>query len=360
MTAAVALLALLAAEPGDDWRWGGPPRYAGGHPFGGLFLSTPALDAALPRRPAWDFRLSQFNTLAISPNVFTTRAGQALQQRFAAGRPAEPLDTAALAAEAAARPGETFFFADGETTRLDIVYYHPFDSRWAVEVELPLLGHWGGWFDPLIEGFHAAFNFPDLYRGLTPDQRVQLFAARGGQALVFDGPLEPGLGDLVLRGLHAPVPERSDQPAVALSASLKLPTGAASRLQGSGRFDFGLGWHVAKSLGDVRLYLSSGYTWHGGWRGLTAVPLRPTVDLHLGTEIRFSRDWSANLMFSRLEHALAPADPASFGKPALQIAGGFRWQPATLPEMSFWFFENLNEDQNSYDAGIQYRMRWVR
>lgn len=356
----IALLwALVIAAPGDGWRWSGPPRYPNAHPFSAIFLGTPSLDPVLPEAPTWSFQWSHFSTLAISPNVLKTGPGQELVANRRTGSPQTPLDTAALAAIAAGQPSETFLFADTETSRLDIRYLMPLGPRWAVEFEVPVVGHLGGWFDGLIEGFHGAFNFPDLNRGLTPADRTQLFAARGDQVRVFDGPYTPSLGDSLVRGLYAPVDEGRRRPAVALSASLKLPTGTPSRVTGSGSFDFGVGWHLAKRFGDVRLYAGGGHVWHGRWAGLSDVPIANTFDLHLGTEIKFSRQWSAGLHVARLEQALARASSATFGRPAYNLAGGFSWRPEQRLQLDFWFFENLTEANNAYDVGIQSTLRWT-
>lgn len=351
-------LALVVAVPGDGWQWSGPPRYGNAHPFSAIFLATPALDPVLPGGPTWDFGWSHFSTMALSPNVLRTGPGLELLANQAAGRPQTTLDVATLSLIARATPDETYLFADTETSRLDIRYLHPFDPRWGLEVEVPIVGHFGGWFDEVIETFHGAFNFPDLNRGLAPHGQTQLFAARGGQSRSFDGLWSPSLGDIVLRGIHAPVPEGPENPAVALSASLKLPTGPPSRFAGSGSFDFGLAWHLAKRFGDVRLYVSGGHVWHGKWAGLRDVPIANTFDLHLGGEIRFSRQWSAGAQLSRLEQALARANPDTFGRPAYNLAAGFTWQPDQRVHLGFWFLENLTEDNNSYDVGVQSSLRW--
>ncbi len=357
LLAGLLCYAAAAAEP-DVRPWAGPLRWPNAHPFQAIFLDQPALDAVLPADPQWDLRLTHFNTMAYSPNVDSTPAGQALLANAAAGRPQTPLDTASLAASAAARPGETFLFADTETTRLDVSYLHPFGPKWAVGVEVPFIGHHGGVFDKVIEGFHGAFNFPNLGRNHAPVDRVQLFAARGAQSRFYDGPLEPSLGDLVIRGFHAPVLEGPDWPAVALTGALKLPTGPASRFMGSGSLDWGLGLSLAKALGDFRLTFTGGHTWHSRWSGLSGVPIDNTFDAQFGAEYRLNDFWSCSTGLQIQEHPLAHAEPRSFGRTSYGLGVGFSHRAGGMV-IEGGFFENLTEDQNSYDAGLMVRLNWL-
>lgn len=349
----------LAAAPDAGW-WAGPLRFGNLHPFQAIFLDTPALDAAIPRRPTFDARLSQFNTMAVSPNVFTTPAGQALRLNEQLGRPQTLLNTASLAASAAGRPGETFLFADTETTRLDLFWCQPLSRRWAVQTELPLLAHTGGVFDSVFDGFHRAFGFGRLGREDAPRNQVQLFAAHGNQSRSYAGDLQPSVGDAVLRVLCATQIERSRTPGVLASFSVKAPTGPSSRFYGSGGWDWGIGLHLAKTMGDFRVYGSGGHTWHGAWKGFGGTPIANTWDFHLGCEARLSPNWSALVQFSRRENALGLADPSSFGRASWLIGTGFAYRAGRSLVIEGGFYENLCPEAyaNSYDAGLSYRMRW--
>ncbi|MCC7493793.1 MAG: DUF3187 family protein [Fimbriimonadaceae bacterium] len=359
LAAWLLLGSLLRGAPAADRDWAGPLRWVNAHPFHAVFLDTPPLDARIPRRAVFDLRLGHYNTLAMSPNVLTTPAGLALQANALAGLPQTSLDTASLAATAATRPAETFLFADTETTRLDLSWLQPLSDRWALAFEVPLYGHHGGVFDRTIEGFHKTFNFPDLNRSLTPANQTQLVVAHGTDQRVVSGPFEPAFGDLTARWMHLAQPDRSGQPAVLLSGSLKLPTGPASRFLGSGGWDWGLALAASKELGDFRLNATLGHNWHAGWRGLRSVPIRNTWDMHWGAECRFTPNWSILLQFSRLEHALQTASRETFGRPSYNVGLGFAYRSGDQLLLEGGFFENLTEDNNSYDVGLQYRMRWL-
>ncbi|NUQ01959.1 MAG: DUF3187 family protein [Armatimonadetes bacterium] len=182
------LLLALSSTRADDWRWAGPLRYPSAHPFQSIFLETPALDPVLPAKGTLDLRLGHYNTQTVSTNTYFTPAGQALLLNTAQGRPQTPLAAASLAATARTRPDQTYLFADTETTRLDLTWLQPLAPGWGVQVEVPFLGHHGGVFDPVIEGFHGAFNFPTLGRNDAPHNRTQLFVARGDDSRFYDGP----------------------------------------------------------------------------------------------------------------------------------------------------------------------------
>ena len=353
-------LAAAAAPVEDEHRWSGPLRWLSAHPFDGIFLDQQPLDGALPRKPVFGFSISHFNTMSLSPNVLGTPAGQALQANSAAHQPQTLLNIPSLLATARATPGEFYYFADTETTRLDFRYTRPVGRQWGWQAEVPVWGHVGGFFDETIEGFHDVFNFPKLNRDLAPHNRVQLVVAHGNDSRAYTGPFEPSLGDIVIRGFHAPLLESPSCPALMLSASVKLPTGPASRFLGSGRWDWGGAVHVAKSLGDFRVNTTVGHTWHGGWSGLPSISTHPTWDVLFGGEYRISNKWTTTMQFAWREHTLKAAAPGLFATPAWTMGVGF----SCRAEKSLWldgaFLENLSAKSRSYDVGLQYQMRWLQ
>lgn len=343
------LLALLVAGPLDEGDAGGPPRLANHLPFASLFLSTPPLDARIPSRRRFEVRFGATSTFAWPDHVAAGATGQA-------HLPGTPLDLAALAAEAAADPAATLYFADAETARLDLLFTQPLGRRALLEVEVPLLTHSGGWMDGIIESWHRAFGMADLGRPDFPAGSGQLAYFHGGDAFAAAGQLGPALGDVTVRGLGQF--RRGGATAWALSGAVKLPVGAPSKLAGSGTWDAGLGLHLTRAWSRGLLHATVGANVHGGWRGMPSVDVRPSADLHLGYEYRVDGHWSWLAQVSlygsplRLRESDSLDNPASLYALAARFRDGDRW------ELEWGFVENIANHANTHDFGLYSRVRF--
>ena len=134
---------------------------------------------------------------------------------------------------------------DQETERLGV------RLRWGVprgewSLEVPFLAREGGFQDPFIEGWHQLIGIHN-FRGTIPYGRVEERIPRSGS---FGS--AAGLGDV--SGAYA----RALGPNAFLSAALKLPTGNAGGLLGSGAVDFGVSyyqrWKLARHF-DLHAHL---------------------------------------------------------------------------------------------------------
>jgi hypothetical protein len=356
------LLTSAVADAGptaSPWPGTGPLLLPNSSPFHAIFLDAPLVEPRLPSKPRLELFVTHATSMALSPNVLSTPAGQALIANWQARRPQTALDHAGLASAARAAPGQSFLFADTETSRVTLAARVPLSRRWGVSAELPVVAHWGGLFDQVVKGWHRALGFGDLGRSFAPLGRTQIFFARGDQSRFLDGSPQPDLGDLVVRGLYSPWRETRTRPAALLGASVKAPTGAASRFVGSGGWDAGLLGSVGKSWGAWRLLAGGGYTWHGRWAGFSGVPLSPSADGHLALECRLDRRWSLLGQFSYQEHALARAARDTFGRGSLRLGLGGHYQVDDGLLMELAFSENLREDQSTEDIGIQGGVHWT-
>ncbi|MCC7493794.1 MAG: DUF3187 family protein [Fimbriimonadaceae bacterium] len=350
----VCLLGAFTPTNVDDV--GGPLRIRNDYPFQNIFLSTPPLDARIPTRKRLDVRLAMSNALAYPDHSTGTAAGLLVNQNMAAGTPI-PLDWTALAAEAATRPGETFYVADIEVWRLEFVYTHPFGRRWALEVEAPLLAHTAGGFDNLIEFWHDAFAFPFDGRENFPSNLGQLGYASGTSAMYSGGQAGPGIGDITLRGIVNLWPDRRWVPATSLSGAVKLPTGDVTSFFGSGTWDQGAGLHLTKNFGQLNLFGTVGYNHHGGWRGMSAVDVRDSVDTHFGWEYRVSPKWSVVGGVSLFGSPLHSRERRTVKNLASNYAFAARYNDGQHYELEWGFAENIARNNNTLDFGLFARLR---
>lgn len=354
------LIAVPLAGAEDGWPAGGPLRFPNSHPLRAIFLETLPFDGQLPAKPTFELETYHFNTWTFADALTAYPEGARYLAALGPGEPRHQLNPAALAAQVAAGGArDGVFVVDTESTRLDFVYTQPFGRRWGLQLDVPLWGHHGGFFDPVIETFHSWFGYPADNRPQVGRNRTQVFYARGAESRSYDGPFEPALGDIVLRGFHVPLEETAEHPAVALSAALKAPVGPASRFLGSGRWDVNAAVHARRTIGDFRLYGTVGHTWHGGWSGLPRTPTDNTWDLHLGVSWQFADGWAFDVGAARQEFALATALPAELGKAAWIIGGGVRRRLDARWTLEGAFFENITEHKNTYDSGISLKLRWT-
>lgn len=123
---------------------------------------------------------------------------------------------------------------DGEAHRsaLTVKYATP-GGEWGIEI--PYLSHSGGFLDSFIEGWHEALGLPDGGREAAPRDLLRYIYTRNGTDLVRITDRTGGIGDVrLLAGWALPAADTAD---LSLRVSLKLPTGDAAQLHGSGAAD---------------------------------------------------------------------------------------------------------------------------
>ncbi|MFO7576616.1 MAG: DUF3187 family protein [Pelovirga sp.] len=127
---------------------------------------------------------------------------------------------------------------DGETSRATLALRYGLGPRWEVGIDVPLVSHDGGIFDSFVEGWHDFFNLPQGGRDTGPRDRLHYLYSRGGNSVLDYDRSGGGFGDLSLGLAYQLVTAQpGSQRALALRGGIKLPTGDADRLRGSGATD---------------------------------------------------------------------------------------------------------------------------
>lgn len=137
--------------------------------------------------------------------------------------------------------GNEHIVLDGETYLVNVTGRFGVSDRFEVGFEAPYIFQSGGFLDSFIQDYHSAFGFPNGGREQAPNGRL-LFSYRRNGATVFQVDKgNSGIGDIRLTSGFRLYGNNSDSPqAVALRASLKLPTGDSNQLRGSGGTDLAL------------------------------------------------------------------------------------------------------------------------
>lgn len=154
---------------------------------------------------------------------------------------------------------------DGESYRLALTLRHGLDADTEIGLELPLVAHSNGFMDNFIEDWHDTFGLTNAERIKTTSNTLRYHYAVDGRTLVdIDGPTE-GLGDIRLYAARR-LASQTDS-AFSLHLGLKLPSGDAQRLLGSGAADLSVSLSHLKRRWLSPLQLSSfvngGLVWLG-------------------------------------------------------------------------------------------------
>ena len=183
---------------------------------------------------------------------------------------------------------DTQIFQDGETTVLSL------DGVWrrgglALGFEAPWLRHSGGSLDRFIDNFHRTFNLPEGGRDRAPRDRLDFLLRVDGETEASLMSSTSGLGDLRLWAGGQLVNQRRAR--LAWRAQLKLPTGEADELLGSGATDLAAWLELGLDGLPLGLDLTGGFgaVWLGEGDIAGADQERSTVLAHLGLQRRFGR-----------------------------------------------------------------------
>jgi hypothetical protein len=127
---------------------------------------------------------------------------------------------------------------DGETTRAALLFTRGFRGRWQASIEIPFVDHSGGFADGFIDDFHDLFSFADGGRSQAPKHRQAFRYERDGRLALDVSDSPSGIGDARL-GLKKRLSGVGEW-GMSVAGELKLPTGDADRLTGSGAADLSL------------------------------------------------------------------------------------------------------------------------
>lgn len=194
--------------------------------------------------------------------------------------------------------GNNIVLFDGETNVLDAVGTFSIGDDWRVAITVPYIWHATGSLDPLIDGWHQFFGFPDGIRDDVPRDDLQFEYLRGGTPVVDLTRNTRGLGDVRLAASWSP--ETLARHGLSLAVGVKLPTGDADDLTGSGSTDVSAVLHWRRqaptsrwlvegsagvaALGDADLALGDQRS--TAWLGHVAVGYTVTPRLTLGTRLQ--------------------------------------------------------------------------
>ncbi len=176
-------------------------------------------------------------------------------------------------------PQDTIYFIDGDVSRVSLLGWLSIGGGFSAGLEIPWISFDALHLDSFIEGFHQVFGLADSQRPSFPRNRFQVvLQAPYGPLRFFDRIPGPGIGDVVttLTFRHGIGGGWN----LAAQLALKLPSGNADELRGSGSVDGGLLVDASTCFGSTRrwtLRLDGGLVLPGPYRGGIPLGLDPSL-----------------------------------------------------------------------------------
>ncbi len=247
---------------------------------------------------------------------------------------------------------------DGETTRLTLGGRYGLSKELELGIAIPALVHGGGFLDGFIVNYHDLFGFPQGGRDRAPRNRLLYKYTRDGVEKLKMDRSGSGLGDISLTAGYQLYHDANQHPrAVALRASVKLPTGDSASLNGSGSTDASV-WITASDdyplpLGHATLYASGGGmvmskgdvlpdqrrdfvgfgTIGAGWNPLSWIAFKVQMDAHTP----FYRDSDLKALSANAAQLLIGGTLGLSERTTLDIAVSEDIATTTSPDVVFHF-----------------------
>lgn len=124
---------------------------------------------------------------------------------------------------------------DVESLHINLLYDYGFKENWMLRVQLPYVIYSGGFLDSAIDTYHQALSLPEADRPDFQTDQININATLNNQVAININQQQKNLGDISLQ--LAWQNYRLAQMSLSYWVSLKLPTGDANKLTGSGKTD---------------------------------------------------------------------------------------------------------------------------
>ena len=227
---------------------------------------------------------------------------------------------------------------DGETAQYNLRFRYGVSERLELGMDIPYIDHSGGYLDSLIRKFHDLFGMPnDRQEEFDKNQIHYQLQEINGTTTNTTFEMQDrahGFGDI---RFSAAIPlmgrSRQDQRHLALRPQIKLPTGDAKHLLGSGGTDvsMGLAYSDFQTLRSLNMVLSS----HAGMIYMGNTKMLRDKQRHFAGYGGVSLDWLATdyLEFKvqmDLHSAFYDSDLKQLGSSLQLLAGGTAHLPGNV------------------------------
>lgn len=159
--------------------------------------------------------------------------------------------------------GRGLYFADGELHRGSLSVRRGVGRGLQLSLTVPMLNFNGGLFDSNIEEFHSTIGNSQSGRDGAPRRHYRVYLREpSGREVYREVEPSAGLGDVTV-GAKIRLPTPSPAWDFAAEGRIKLPTGEAEDLYGSGALDVGVQWLITRWFSRSCVHAAAGVTYVG-------------------------------------------------------------------------------------------------
>lgn len=181
---------------------------------------------------------------------------------------------------------------DAELQRWQFTVAKPLNQNWSVRIELPYLRISGGQLDSFIQSWHRTFGLPNGNRAQVPQDRLLITHSTAGVVDYSRTSSSAGIGDITLRVGRAF--DSAEDWHQALWLGVKLPSGNAAELTGSGATDVALSWSIAHAWNSrINTQAQLSASWLGKGERFADAQQSLVWSGSLGSDLRISTHWLA-------------------------------------------------------------------
>ncbi len=249
---------------------------------------------------------------------------------------------------------EGLYLVDGEILRMAFSLTYGVMDWMQLRLEIPFCLRGGGIMDGMIQGFHDAIGMGQGGRDQFPrDQFHIIFWRKDGTQYELDNSnTGAGLEDLIISGKFRLLRGGKWFPQTCLTVHLKLPTGNAEELYGSGAVDSGIALCFAKKIWKFYGYLGIQYTRFGS-EEIAGIPMRQD-QLSILSALEFPLTKRLSLIVQELFNTGTATDFYEFSDATNEITLGLKVEIISHTLLEFGLIENMLKYDNSPDFGVHF------
>ena len=232
----------------------------------------------------------------------------------------------------------------GESYRLEFNWQYGWSDSFSLGLDVPLLYHGDALFDSAIVKWHQLWGLSNTERDKV-DSRDLNYSFAGEQTHQLTTP-GGHIGDVNLYGVWPFEPPWGGNSRYTLTGTLKLPTGNAEDLAGSGSYDVSLLLQIKDipwPSDSLSSHMGLGYTRLGRAERFLPEHRSDVYTLTAGTGYVINERWRALLQLD-FHTAVYEVDVAALGDSSTQLTVGGSYRTDSGKVLDFGLTENLYTD----------------
>lgn len=243
-------------------------------------------------------------------------------------------------------------YIDIETWQLNLLYDYGFKENWMLRIQLPFISHNGGFMDSPIDAYHQALGLPEGLRPSTANDQIEVSYSQNAVQQLLLNSRQASAGDLSLQ--LAWQAENLKNKSTSYWLSLKLPTGDADKLTGSGAMDLSIWTSMDYQLTQSRwLYGQAGFIYMGNGDVLSDIQKNWASFANAG--IKF-QPWDNIELKAQLDmhSALYDSDIKFLGN-VIQLTFGGSYHISKIHKLDFAVAEDIQENAS---PDVNFNISW--